>query len=150
MSYPWIPALVFALAVTAAGCDGSVCEGDCECVGADCVCPASGDCLIDCTADCDLQCAGSGSCDFMCGPSCATACTGSGECVVDVGDLSTVRCTGSGDCDVSCAGDCTVSCPGSGDCLVRCLPGFDCLVEDCGSGAAECPDGVIVCGAACP
>jgi hypothetical protein len=142
--------LLAAGLLLAAGCDASACEGDCECAGADCVCPATGDCLIDCTADCDLQCAGSGSCDFVCGPGCLAECTGSGSCVVDVGEASRVDCTGSGDCDVACHGDCTVSCPGSGDCVVRCDPGVDCTVERCEGPFTECPDGVVVCGGACP
>lgn len=101
----------------------------CECDGADCVCPSSGDCAIFCVADCDLQCAGSGSCDFDCGPGCDVACTGSGNCVLTVGDGSTVDCTGAGDCDVACRGDCDVRCPGSGECVVHCEPGAVCTTD---------------------
>ncbi|WP_437293043.1 hypothetical protein [Sorangium sp. So ce426] len=101
----------------------------CECNGAECICPSSGDCAIFCTAECGLQCAGSGSCDFDCGPDCDIACTGSGNCTLTVGHGSTVDCTGSGDCDVVCKGDCDVRCPGSGDCVVHCEPGAVCTTD---------------------
>lgn len=131
------------------GCDGGACDGDCVCAGAECVCPSTGDCLIDCSDTCDLQCAGSGDCDFVCGPACLADCTGSGACVMDVGAGSSVNCTGSGGCDVACHGDCTVSCPGSGQCIVRCDSGADCVLDRCDS-PVECADGVVVCNGACP
>ena len=136
----------------APGCgDDEGCEGACECVGADCVCPSTGDCAVNCIDACDLQCAGSGNCDFECGGGCLASCTGSGECEVDVGGSSTVECTGSGDCDVACHGDCTVRCPGSGDCIVRCDPDADCNMESCSGSVTDCGDGVSICGtAACP
>ncbi len=141
------------LTFSAASCgDDDECVGACECRGAECVCPSTGDCLVQCVADCDLQCAGSGACDFECGDGCAASCTGSGECEVDVGAASTVSCTGSGDCDVACHGDCTVRCPGSGDCILRCEAGADCTMEACASDVTECPDGrTRICGGtACP
>jgi hypothetical protein len=137
------------IAALVAGCDGGACEGDCACSGAECVCPSSGDCLIDCAGGCDLQCAGSGDCDFVCGAGCVADCTGSGACVLDVGAGSSVACTGSGGCDVACHGDCEVSCPGSGECIVRCDPGAECVLDRCES-PVTCPDGVVVCHGACP
>jgi len=143
-------ATLFALASFAlVGCEGSACEGDCVCRGAECACPSSGDCRVDCAGDCDLACTGSGNCDFTCGAGCLATCPGSGECLVDVGVGSRVTCTGSGNCDVACAGDCVVECPGSGDCVMRCAPGAVCTFERCES-PMECPDGVSVCGGRCP
>jgi hypothetical protein len=143
-------ALVVAGLLFMAGCGKDTCEGACECIGNECVCPAAGDCLIDCTADCDLQCAGSGDCDFLCGPGCLASCTGSGLCVVSIGDDSTVRCTGSGGCDVDCDGDCLVTCPGSGTCIARCEPGYECDIDSCSGGVLSCPDDVLVCNGPCP
>lgn len=84
------------------------CAGDCECSGEQCVCPATGDCEVECVGHCDLQCAGSGDCYFGCGEDCLAECTGSGTCFVHVGERSSVRCTGSGDCEIACHGDCDV------------------------------------------
>ncbi len=122
----------------------------CECDGASCVCPSSGDCGILCLTACDLQCAGSGSCDFVCSDDCDAACTGSGNCDVTVGASSHVACTGSGDCDVTCVGDCTVSCPGSGTCTIYCEPGVLCDFETCSGSAEDCGGGVQVCNGNCP
>lgn len=106
-------------------------DGHCECEGSDCICPASGDCDIECTADCDLQCAASGNCTFACGDACVTACTGSGNCTIDVGAGSLVRCTGSGNCDVVCHGECTVECPGQGDCALTCVDDVEGAYQNC-------------------
>jgi hypothetical protein len=133
-----------------AACGGDTAEGHVECSGASCVCPSSGDCLVDCSGSCDLQCAGSGRCDFICGPDCLVACTGSGPCIVDVGQASTVSCPGSGGCDVVCHGDCNVACPGSGECIVECEPGFECSISQCSGSTVSCPNGIEVCGGACP
>jgi hypothetical protein len=117
----------------------AICEdGHCECEGNDCICPDSGDCDIECTADCALQCAASGNCIFACGDDCVTECTGSGNCEIDVGARSLVRCTGSGNCDVVCHGECTVECPGNGDCALSC-------VDDDGA-YNECENGDRACG----
>ena len=139
--------IVAVLATAACGGDDSA-EGDVECSGASCVCPASGDCRVECTADCDLQCAGSGDCDFTCGADCAAACTGSGACMVTVGTASTVACTGSGVCDVLCLGDCEVTCPGSSTCIVECADGVSCGLSGC--APTSCPGGIAVCNGACP
>jgi hypothetical protein len=138
-----------ALALVA-GCGGDECEGACECTGSSCACPDSGDCLVDCVGDCDLQCSGSGNCDFACGAGCVASCTGSGDCLVAVGDDSSVSCPGQGGCDVRCAGDCSVSCPGSGVCTVDCEPGSVCEISGCNSAPASCPDDIQVCGGPCP
>ena len=135
------------------GCDDDDdCEGACECIGDDCVCPASEDCYVDCVGDCDLQCAGSGACEFYCVDGCFAACTGSGPCFVAVGDDSVVECTGSGGCEVECNGDCNVDCPGSGDCLVHCDPdpAFACDFDSCSGSVTECPDDILVCNGGCP
>lgn len=143
-------AMMLAVA-TGLGCGGDGdCEGACECSGAECICPSTGDCTIDCGDDCDLQCAGSGNCDFFCGADCLAACTGSGECSVSVGEDSTVRCTGSGDCDVACDGDCVVECPGSGTCIVRCEPGLSCSITNCSGNVQSCPNDIQVCNGSCP
>lgn len=126
--------------------DDGGCRGGCECRGDECVCPSTGDCAVECVADCDLQCAGSGDCYFGCGDDCLTTCTGSGNCIIDVGEGSVVECTGAGDCDIACHGDCSVHCPGSGDCIVRCHEGVVCDFVACERNAIECPDGVLVCG----
>jgi hypothetical protein len=131
-------------------CGGGGTQGEVECSGADCVCPGTGDCLVDCISDCNLQCAGSGRCDFECGAGCDVACTGSGPCIVTVGDDSNVSCPGSGGCDVACNGDCNVACPGSGDCIVRCAPGAVCNISMCSGSVTSCPDGISVCGGPCP
>jgi hypothetical protein len=111
-------------------------EGHCECEANACICPDSGDCDIECTADCDLQCAASGNCLFACGDDCITECTGSGNCEIDVGAGSLVRCTGSGNCDVVCHGECKVECPGSGECLVTCVDDVDGAYQECDGGHA--------------
>jgi hypothetical protein len=132
---------------------GSPLEGPtCECSGADCVCPSSGDCAINCIEGCNLQCAGSGSCDFFCIAGCNTECTGSGNCFVNVGDGSNVACTGSGDCDVLCEGECSVTCPGSATCTVGCAPNTTCsiTIDKCSGSVTDCPDGVKVCNGGCP
>jgi hypothetical protein len=151
-TYAIIIALTLAVAaLLASGCgNGEGCEGACECVGSECVCPASGDCVVDCIDDCDLQCAGSGNCDFVCGDLCSASCTGSGECLVTVGDDSDVSCTGSGGCEVECHGDCTVACPGSGACTVYCAPGIACDITGCSDSVQSCPEEVLVCGTSCP
>lgn len=140
------------LALFLGSCGGDEeCVGACECRGAECVCPSSGDCAILCAADCDLQCAGSGNCDFECGDGCIADCTSSGLCQVDVGHASTVQCTGSGDCDIACHGDCTVRCPGSGDCIMRCEPDSTCNMEACSGEVTDCGGGISICGGtACP
>lgn len=132
---------------------GSPLEGStCECSGADCVCPSSGDCAINCVEGCNLQCAGSGSCDFFCAAGCNTECTGSGNCDIDVGDDSNVACTGSGDCDVTCAGKCKVTCPGSATCTVGCAPNTTCTItiDKCSGEVQDCAGGVKVCNGSCP
>lgn len=137
-----IPIVAFVLGAWV-GCHDDVdaaCEdGHCECSGNDCICPASGNCDIECTADCNLQCAGSGDCAFACGDGCVAECTGSGNCLVDVGEGGVVRCSGPGDCDIVCHGACTVECPGSGECALAC---------DGEQGPLECGD-ALACGA-CP
>jgi hypothetical protein len=132
------------------GCDKNDSGGEFECSGADCVCPASGDCRVHCLDACNLQCAGSGACDFVCDEGCVAACTGSGLCVVSVADDSTVQCPGSGGCDVDCNGDCAIECPGSGDCIARCEPGFACSIERCSGSVQSCPNGIQVCNGPCP
>lgn len=148
----WAAVLLgLALFLSAGSCGGEEgCEGVCECTGAACVCPSSGDCAINCVDMCDLQCAGSGNCDFECGPMCLAACTGSGVCFVSVGDDSTVDCPGASGCDVVCDGDCTVQCPGSGECAVQCLPGFVCNITQCSGSLQSCPDGLSICNGECP
>jgi hypothetical protein len=133
-----------------AGCTGAGGSGEFECRGTECVCPSSGDCVIDCLDACDLQCAGSGACDFVCDDGCLVSCTGSGPCISSVGHASTVSCPGAGGCDVDCNGDCTLDCPGSGTCIARCEPGFACAIERCGAGTTTCPTGELVCNGACP
>jgi hypothetical protein len=122
------------------GVSGYCEDGQCECAGNDCICPANGDCGIACTADCDLQCAGSGACEFSCGDDCQVSCTGSGNCVADVGPRSHVDCPSNGNCEAFCAGPCSMTCTGSGDCTVHCF-------ED--EPPIECGDATIACGA-CP
>jgi hypothetical protein len=124
--------ILIACVLAVAGCGGENIQGHVECTGASCVCPSSGDCLVDCEGTCDLQCAGSGNCDFICDADCIVACTGSGVCVVDVGDES------------------DVSCSGSGACIVRCDPGFVCNISSCSGSTTSCPNGVSVCGGPCP
>lgn len=143
-----IRSILVSITLVLAACGGDGAEGDVECSGAECVCPGTGDCLVDCTADCDLQCAGSGSCDFLCGADCDVACTGSGACVVTVGDGGFVACPGSGGCDVVCDGDCDVECPGSGECLVQCAPGAICSLSRC--SPVSCPNDIDVCNGPCP
>jgi hypothetical protein len=142
--------LLFALGP--GSCGGDECEGDCTCEGGACVCPSTGVCLVDCTADCDLQCAGSGDCDFLCGDGCLAACTGSGFCVVDVGADSQVDCPGQGGCEVICHGDCNVDCRGSGECVVHCDPEVDaaCDFDSCSGAVVECEEDVMVCNGECP
>ena len=125
-------------------------SGEFECTGASCVCPASGDCHLECLGTCDLQCAGSGNCEFICGADCAVACTGSGMCLAEVGAQGVVACTGSGVCDVACAGDCSVSCPGANTCIVRCAPGVSCNLTDCSGATVTCANGITVCNGTCP
>jgi len=145
-------AALLLAAFTASCGDEEECVGDCECRGADCICPASGDCAVNCVADCDIQCAGSGNCDFECGAGCLAECTSSGECEVDVGAGSRVECTASGNCDIACHGDCTVRCSGSGDCILRCDLGASCNMESCSGEVTECADGITqICGrTGCP
>jgi hypothetical protein len=145
-----VSTVTLVAALFAGGCHGSECEGDCECRGTECQCPSSGDCLVDCAADCDLACTGSGDCDFVCGPDCAASCPGSGMCLLDVGAASSVSCTGSGGCDVACHGDCTVDCPGSGVCVARCAEGAVCTFDRCSGEVVECPGRVQVCNGSCP
>lgn len=118
-------------------------DGHCECAGNDCICPASGDCDIECTDDCDLQCAASGNCAFSCGVDCLAECTGAGNCEIAVDDNSVVRCTGSGNCDIVCYGPCVIDCPGQGDCALTCDPDDDEPLE----GPIECGDHRSACGA---
>lgn len=115
----------------------ALCEdGHCECSGNECICPASGDCSIECTADCDLQCAGSGNCEFACGDSCNIECTGSGNCALIMGPGSTGTCTGSGNCDFVCTGPCAISCPGQGDCTLACPD--DAPLQACSNKGMAC------------
>jgi hypothetical protein len=146
----WYLSLPLVAAAALSACDGSECEGDCVCRGTECQCPDSGDCRVDCAADCNLACTGSGDCDFACGDGCVATCPGSGFCAVEVGVAGSVDCTGSGNCNVVCHGDCTVGCPGSGDCTVRCAEGATCNLDRCSGTITECPDRVQVCGGGCP
>jgi hypothetical protein len=115
----------------------ALCEdGHCECSGNDCICPASGDCSIECTADCDLTCAGSGNCDFICGDSCNIECTGAGNCALTIGPGSTGECSGSGNCAFVCAGPCSISCPGQGDCTLECPA--DAPLQECSNNGMAC------------
>lgn len=133
--------LLFAAAMVGVGvgclAPEVLCEdGHCECAGNDCVCPASGDCSIDCTADCDLQCAGSGNCDFICGDLCNVECTGSGNCGQTMGPGSTGACKGNGNCSFACTGPCSVTCPGSGDCELECPA--EAPLQTCSNDALAC------------
>lgn len=153
MNKPWI-GWVLTLCLSFWGCsDGSGCpNGVCECQGSSCVCPSSGDCLLNCAAGCNLQCAGSGDCRFSCGSTCSTSCTGSGHCNLDVGPSATVSCTGSGGCDVVCHGNCTVRCPGSGKCSAVCAPETPgCVIDmtQCSGTVNRCSSGVFLCHANC-
>lgn len=147
--------IVFVVTLTSfTGCgddndDDESARGDVTCEGTSCQCPGTGDCDVDCHADCDLACTGSGDCAFACGAACQASCPGSGACFIDVGDASSVVCSGSGGCDVTCHGDCSVECPGSGECIVRCDAGHMCDIERC-EDAITCPDGVQVCNGQCP
>lgn len=120
---------------------GGYCEdGQCECFGTDCICPAAGDCALDCTANCDLKCAGSGACGFTCGENCLVQCTGSGNCVSHVGPGSHIRCPSNGNCEAYCSGPCDMTCTGSGDCTLHCPDG---------QALTKCEGDVTACGA-CP
>lgn len=46
--------ILLFITIVLVGCGGGGAEGDVECSGAACVCPGSGDCIVDCIADCDL------------------------------------------------------------------------------------------------
>lgn len=139
------------LLVFAGGCgeDDEGARGDVTCSGLECQCAGTGDCEVDCRADCDLTCTGSGDCDFSCGANCQAECPGSGACVIQIGDEGSVSCPGSGGCDVTCSGDCTVECPGSGTCITHCGEEFDCELTRC-EDAVTCPNGVQVCNGQCP
>jgi hypothetical protein len=43
-----------------------------------------------------------------------------------------------------------VACPGSGECIVRCDVGAVCNLTNCSGSTTTCPNGVEVCGGACP
>jgi hypothetical protein len=129
---------------------GDFCEdGECHCMGNDCVCPGSGDCRLTCDADCNLQCAGQGNCEFSCADACHVSCTSSGQCLLNVGHGATVACTGSGDCTINCAGDCSVDCPGSAVCDVQCTPGAICTITKCDKGVNTCANDRFICNGGC-
>jgi hypothetical protein len=120
--------LLIGLAFTA-------CSAPDECVGDNCVCPATGGCDYDCSpgnTECHIQ-SGSGPLSVQCADNeeCHVECATSASCNVDCGNST--------ECHVTCpATGCTVTdCVGAG-CVVSCGLGVPTAATRSGS-TATCP-----------
>lgn len=103
------------------GLGGLGCSSSGDCVGDNCVCPATGSCEHACTPgapSCHIQGQPGSAVDVQCADNaeCHVECSQAASCRVDCGGSTSceVTCPPTGCTVTSCVGDCDVSCGFSG------------------------------------
>ena len=116
-------------------CCAETCTGDCSPT-----CDTGCACAFDCADNsdtCNIDCKEGSQCDFDCtnGNNCQLDCRGTASCRVD--------CSGANHCD-------QILCRGNAECLLDCSGANNCGFSQCVDGETTCPNGIVVCGRACP